>query len=69
MTGILLLAAAAFTLLLLAEPAQNDTGLVMQITRVLLFIGPLFACGISLLSVRSGDGEDDLDDSLVGDQR
>ncbi len=68
-TGILLLAIAALTLVLLAEPAQNDTGLVMQIIRVLLFIGPLLACGVSLLSVRSGEDDDDVDDALVSDQR
>jgi hypothetical protein len=65
-TGALLLAGAAFTLLLLAEPAQNETGPVEQIIRVLLFIGPLLACGVSLLTVRGGDDDDD-DDALVGD--
>lgn len=66
-TGILLLVLSAFTLMLLAEPSEKNTGLVEQVIRVLLFFGPLLACGVSLLSVRGGDDYDD--DGLAGDQR
>ena len=67
-TGILLVVLSVFTLMLLAEPSENNTGLVEQVIRVLLFFGPLLACGVSLLSVRRGDDEYD-DDALAGDQQ
>jgi hypothetical protein len=63
-TGVGLLALSLFTLVLLAEPAQNNTGPIEQVIKVLLFFGPLLACGISLLTVRRDD--DDYDD---GDER
>ena len=65
-TGIGLLALALFTLFLLAEPAQNGTGPIEQVIRVLLFFGPLLACGVSLLTVRQGD--DDYDDEAGSDR-
>jgi len=63
-TGAGLLALSLLTLVLLAEPAQSNTGPIEQVIRVLLFVGPLLACGVSLLTVRRGD--DDYDD---GDER
>jgi len=63
-TGLGLLALSLFTLVLLAEPSQNNTGPIEQVIRVLLFFGPLLACGVSLLTVRRDD--DDCDD---GDER
>jgi hypothetical protein len=66
-TGVGLLALSAFTLMLLAEPAQNNTGPIEQVIRVLLFFGPLLACGVSLLTVRRDD--DDCDDADEGDRR
>jgi hypothetical protein len=63
-TGVGLLALSLFTLVLLAEPSQNNTGPIEQAIKVLLFFGPLLACGVSLLTVRKGD--DDYDD---GDER
>ena len=68
-SGILLLAISAFTLMLLAESSQNNTGVIEQVTKVLLFFGPLLACGVSLLSVRRGDDDYGLDGGLVSDQR
>ena len=65
-TGIGLLALALLTLFLLAEPAQNGTGPIEQVIRVLLFFGPLLACGVSLLTVRRGD--DDYDDEAGSDR-
>ena len=66
MTGVTLLALSFLTLMLLAEPAQNGTGPIEQVTRVLLFFGPLLACGVSLLTVRRGDDDDD--DAEQGDR-
>lgn len=65
-TGAGLVALALLTLVLLAEPAQNGTGPIEQVIRVLLFFGPLLACGISLLTV--GKADDDYDDEGEGDR-
>lgn len=65
-TGAGLLALSLFTLILLAEPSQSGTGPIEQVTRVLLFVGPLLACGVSLLTVRRGD--DDYGDEDEGDR-
>jgi len=65
-TGVALLALSLFTLMLLAESAQNGTGPIEQVIRVLLFFGPLLACSVSLLTVRRGD--DDYDDGDEGDR-
>jgi hypothetical protein len=61
-TGVGLLALSLFTLMLLAEPSQNNTGPIEQVIRVLLFSGPLLACGVSLLTVRRSDDYDDGDE-------
>ena len=58
-TGVGLLALSLFTLMMLAEPAENGSGPIEQIIRVLLLFGPLLACGVSLLTVRRGDDDDD----------
>lgn len=58
-TGAGLLALSLLTLILLAEPARSDTGPIEQVIRVLLFFGPLLACGVSLLTVRKGDDDED----------
>jgi hypothetical protein len=58
-TGVALLALSLFTLMMLAEPAENGSGPIEQIIRVLLFFGPLLACGVSLLTVRRDDNDDD----------
>jgi hypothetical protein len=58
-TGVGLLALSLFTLIALAEPAENGSGPIEQIIRVLLFFGPLLACGVSLLTVQRDDDDDD----------
>jgi hypothetical protein len=58
-TGVGLLALSLLTLILLAEPAHPDNGPIEQVIRVLLFFGPLLACGVSLLTVRRGDDDED----------
>lgn len=58
-TGVGLLALSLLTLVLLAEPAESGAGPIEQVIRVLLFFGPLLACGVSLLTVRRGDDDDD----------
>jgi hypothetical protein len=67
-TGVGLLVLSLFTLILLAEPAQSDTGPIEQVIRVLLFFGPLLACGVSLLTVRRGDDDYDDERGAVADR-
>jgi hypothetical protein len=54
-SGVLLLAASVFFMRFLGLPGTGNLGLMTNLVTGLLFVGPLLASGVALLSVRGAD--------------